>query len=54
MEIMYVVRVKSRNYEIKSRYYEIKSRNYDFQLHLPKNCKIQLPIDPVVLSLFSD
>ena len=26
----------------------------DFQLHLPKNCKIQLPIDPVVLSLFSD
>lgn len=23
-----------------------------FQLHLPKDCKIQLPVDPVVLSLF--
>ena len=26
----------------------------DFQVHLPKDCKIQLPVDPVVLSLFSE
>lgn len=51
MEISSYTKKRGKN---KSEYKKLKMviMYVHFQLHLPKDCKIQLPVDPVVLSLF--